>query len=39
MGGVSIKPKAGKKFFKENMVENSDDFKNLGTLHKEGRAI
>lgn len=26
-----------KKFFPSNKNESSDDFKNLGTLHKEGR--
>jgi len=39
MGGVTIKPKQGKKLFTDNMVENSEDFKQLGTLHREQRQV
>lgn len=31
--------KRGKKLFKDNMTENSIEFKGLGTLHKDGRAM
>lgn len=38
-GGLPVDAKRGKKLFKDNMVENSVEFKGLGTLHTEGRAI
>lgn len=38
-GGVTVEAKQGKKLFRDNMAENSDEFKQLGTLHRDGRAI
>lgn len=38
-GEVAIQAKRGKKLFRDNMAENSDEFKQLGTLHRDGRVI
>lgn len=38
-GGIDIETRGGKKLFRDNMAENSNDFKQLGTLHREQRSL
>ena len=39
LAGVTVQAKRGKKQFVDNMAENSSAFKELGTLHREKRAV
>jgi len=39
LGGIKIEAKRGKRLYRDNMAENSEEFKQLGTLHRENRHL